>query len=369
MSQADSVPPPPEKPAEPAPPPAFHVASSPHLSEGTTTRRIMFEVVLAMLPLLAVAIYMYRLSALVLVVTTVAGCLVAEAAANWIRGRRQSSLADGSAIVTGMILAFSLPPSMATSSKFYMAFIGGIVAIALAKAVFGGLGQNLFNPAMVGRAFLMICFPAAMVLWSHTAPMKAAGVDATSTATPLYQAAKLREFVGKAQADPDKAEEFVAEAEKVRQEMPGLWQLLIGNVRGCVGETSALIAFLAGMYLVIRRVADWRMPVGVLGSVAVFTTILYLIDSGRYANPLYQLTSGALMFGAFFIATDYVGAPVTPRGRWVFAVGVGVLVVLIRVFGVYPEGFMFAILIMNALTPLIERWTVPTPFGGKVPAA
>lgn len=373
MSQADSVPSPPEKAAEPAPPPAFHVASSPHLAEGTTTRRIMFEVVLAMLPLLAVAVYMYRLSALVLVVTTVVGCLLAEMVANWIRGRRQSSLTDGSAIVTGMILAFSLPPSMAVWWKFYMALLGGIVAIALAKAVFGGLGQNLFNPAMVGRAFLMICFPAAMVSWTPTAPMAsemaAKDVDATSTATPLYQAAKVREFVGKAQANPDKAKDFVAQAEEVRQEMPGVWRLLIGNVGGCVGETSALIALLAGMYLVIRRVADWRMPVGVLGSVAVFTTILYLIDSDRFANPLYHLTSGALMFGAFFIATDYVGAPVTPRGRWVFAVGVGVLVVLIRVFGVYPEGFMFAILIMNALTPLIERWTVPTPFGGKVPAA
>jgi electron transport complex protein RnfD len=336
MSEAPS-------PAKAKPPPAaagpdLLVSAAPHLGAGATTRQIMFEVVFAMLPLFGFAIYFYRLQAVVLTAVTVAGCLVAEGLANKIRGRSVASLTDGSAIVTGMILAFSLPPSL----NPYMAFLGGVVAIVLAKAVFGGLGQNLFNPAMVGRAFLMICFPAAMVAWTAPAPLQAAGVDATTMATPLYAAAK-------------------------NLELPSLMDLSLGKVGGCVGETSALAAIIGGLYLVIRRIADWRQPVGVLASVAVFAGIAHAVND-EFEGPLFHLTSGALMFGAFFIATDYVGAPVTPLGRLIFGVGVGALVMLIRLFGAYPEGFMFAILIMNALTPLIERWTVPTPFGGHATA-
>ena len=345
MSQADSIPPAKAPPAKPAPP-LFHVSSAPHLSEGTTTRRIMFEVVLAMVPMFIVAVIMYQLYAVELVVATVAGCLAAEALANKTRGRGMSSLTDGSAIVTGVILAFSLPPAL----NPYMAFIGGMVAILLAKAVFGGLGQNLFNPAMVGRAFLMICFPAAMGIWTEPLTLHTIGdasIDGVTMATPLYAAAKT--------------------AAAAADTLPSLWNLFIGKVGGCVGETSTLAALIGGLYLVLRRVADWRQPVAVLGTVVIFSTIAHLANAD-FEGPLYHLNSGALMFGAFFIATDYVGAPVTPRGRWVFGVGVGVLVMLIRLFGAYPEGFMFAILIMNSLTPLIERWTAPTPFGGKVPA-
>ena len=368
MSEAANAPQAKPAPAKKKPDvgPEFLVSAAPHLADSATTQRIMFEVVLAMLPLLAVSIYMYRLQAVVLTVVTVAGCLAAEAVANWMRGRSQASLADGSAIVTGMILAFSLPASI----NPYMAFIGGAVAIALAKAVFGGLGHNLFNPAMVGRAFLMICFPAAMVAFTPTAPMKAdltaQGVDAVTCATPLYQAAKYAEFVNKAATDEENAEKYRRQANEIRAAMPTQWQLFLGNVGGCVGETSALAALIGGLFLVIRRVADWRQPVTVLASVAAFALIVWLIDSESYQNPLYYLNSGALMFGAFFIATDYVGAPVTPRGRLIFGVGVGALVMLIRLFGAYPEGFMFAILIMNALTPLIERWTVPEPCGGHL---
>jgi len=343
----------------------------------------MFEVVAAMLPLLAIAVYFHRLSAVVLTVATVAGCLVAEAIGNKMRGRGRSSLGDGSAIVTGMILAFSLPPSI----NPYMAFIGGLIAIALGKAVFGGIGNNLFNPAMVGRAFLMMCFPAAMAMWTPTAPMmdqakqelaqaksvpvgelSQEDVDAITTATPLYQAAKVAEAVKKAAAEPEKKDKHLADAEKIRGEMPTMWQLAIGNVGGCAGETSALLALICGLWLVIRGIADWRQPLALLIVVAAFAGITNLIDPDRFQGPLYHLTSGAMMFGAFFIATDYVGAPVSPWGRLIFGAGVGLLVMLIRVFGTYPEGFMFAILIMNGLTPLIERWTTPTPFGGHVPA-
>lgn len=384
MSEAQSVPP---SKAEPAAVQerGFLVSSAPHLADRATTSRIMFEVVLAMVPLLAAGIYFFRFAAVALTVLCVAGCLTAEAVANRMRGWSQASLRDGSAVVTGMILAFSLPASMASGSRFYMAFMGGVVAIALGKAVFGGLGNNLFNPAMVGRAFLMICFPAAMAAWIPTAPMmpeaKAAlaaeksvsvdalgreDVDAITTATPLYQAAKLSEYVAKAESEPEKQDVFRGQAQKIRDAMPGLWRLAIGNVGGCVGETSALIALICGLWLVVRGVADWRSPAALLAVVVVFAGLAHWINPGRFPGPLYHLTSGALMFGAFFIATDYVGAPLTASGRLIFGAGVGLLVMLIRTFGAYPEGVMFAILIMNALTPLIERATHPKPFGGQL---
>jgi len=338
MSQAEGVPA--TGAAEPVGPTLFHVSAAPHLSEGATTRRIMFEVVLAMLPMLAAGILLFRWAAVWLTVVVVAACLITEAVANWARGRSQASLTDGSAIVTGMILAFSLPPGI----RLYQAAIGGVVAIGLAKMLFGGLGQNLFNPAMVGRAFLMVCFPVAMTTWVEPATLRTIGVDAVTQATPLAAA--------KFHSAP----------------LAALVDLFVGRVPGCVGETSALAALVGGLYLLIRRVADWRQPVAMLATAAAFALIAHRIAPEKCADVLYHLNSGALMFGAFFIATDYVGAPVTPTGRLIFGAGAGLLVMLIRVLGGYPEGVMYAILIMNALTPLIERWTVPTPLGGKVAA-
>ncbi|MEW6197715.1 MAG: RnfABCDGE type electron transport complex subunit D [Planctomycetota bacterium] len=329
-------------------PRGFLVSSAPHLASGVTTRRIMFEVVLAMVPLFVVAVWCYHWNAVWLTVTVVAACLITEGVFNWTRGHSQVSLADGSAIVTGMILAFSLPPSL----RLYQAFIGGVVAIGLAKMVFGGLGHNLFNPAMVGRAFLMICFPVAMTTWLEPGTLHRIGdatIDGVTMATPLAAA--------KFHAAP----------------LAALWDLFVGKVGGCVGETSALAALIGGLYLVIRGVADWRQPLGVLVAAAAFTAIAHAVAPGKYPGGvahgvLYHLNSGALMFGAFFIATDYVGAPVTPWGRLIFGAGVGVIIMLIRLLGGYPEGVMYAVLIMNAITPLIERWTTPKPYGGHVQA-
>lgn len=339
MSEAQSVPP---SKAEPAAVQerGFLVSSAPHLADKATTQRLMFQVVLAMLPMLGVAIWLFGLSAVKLTLATMAGCLAAEAVANRMRGRRQSSLTDGSAIVTGMILAFSLPPALAP----YQAFIGGVVAIALAKAVFGGLGKNLFNPAMVGRAFLMVCFPVAMTTWTEPGTLHTIGVDAVTRATPLAAA------------------KFHSGSLAVMKD------LFIGNVGGCVGETCAAAVLLGGLYLIVRRVADWRQPVAMLGAAAVFAAIAHAVAPEKYAGVLYHLNAGGLMFGAFFIATDYVGAPLAPLGRLIFGAGAGLLVMVIRLFGGYPEGVMYAILIMNALTPLLERWTLPAPFGGTLKA-
>ncbi len=339
MSDATNAAKPAALPIKDAGPRGFLVSSPPHLAAGATTQRIMFEVLLAMLPLFGFALYMFRLSAIVLTVATIAGALAAEALGNLMRKRDQSSVYDGSAIVTGAILAFSLPPSL----NPYMAFLGGMVGIALGKIVFGGIGNNLFNPAMVGRAFLMICFPAALVSFTPTAPMTAAGVDATTMATPLYAAAK-------------------------QMDLPSMSALWLGNTGGCLGETSAIAALIGGLYLVIRGVADWRQPLALLLTAGIFAQIAHWIAPDAHPGATFHLTSGAMMFGAFFIATDYVGAPVNPWGRLIFGAGVGLLVMVIRLFGAYPEGFMFAILIMNSLTPVIERVTTPTPFGGKVEA-
>ncbi|MBK9118496.1 MAG: RnfABCDGE type electron transport complex subunit D [Phycisphaerales bacterium] len=363
-------------------PRGFLVSSPPHVAAGDTTQRIMFDVALAMLPLLAAAILYFGIGALVLVVVTTAGCLAAEAAGNWLRGRSQASLVDGSALVTGMILAFSLPPVREGGLNYYMGFLGGAVAIGLAKSAFGGLGNNLFNPAMVGRAFLMICFPAALGVWTEPGTGRLIGdpnIDAITMATPLQ----------------------IVKQSKPEYVPPSTGDLFVGKVGGCIGETSALAALLGGLYLVLRRRADWRQPVFVLLGVLAVTLGVYVVWPGEVDAKLlpalaeanaagelafrsglgladtlriawtgagYQLLSGALLFGAFFIATDYVGAPVNPLGRILFGLGVGVLIAVIRLFGAYPEGLMFAILIMNALTPLIERVTTPTPFGGHVKA-
>ena len=364
--------------------PAFLVSSSPHLADGATTRRIMFEVIAAMAPLFVMALYYFRSYVLLVSIPCVLGCLAAEAFANWMRGKSQTSLSDGSAILTGLILAFSLPPAL----NPYMSFLGGAVAILLAKAVFGGLGQNLFNPAMVGRAFLMICFPAALGMWTEPGTLHMVGdpnVDGVTQATPLgvatevaaAQSARIRakELVAAAGTELERQDALETETTAIQNELearsrlPHRWDRYIGNVPGCVGETSALAALIGGLWLVFRRVADWRQPVALLATVWLFAVIAHMAAPETYQSPYFHLSTGALMFGAFFIATDYVGAPVNPRGRLIFGAGVGLLVMIIRLFGAYPEGFMFAILIMNALTPIIERMTTPTPFGGHVTAA
>lgn len=235
-----------------------------------------------------------------------------------------------------------------------MAFLGGVVAIGLGKLVWGGLGQNLFNPAMVGRAFLMATFPTAMTTWPPPAdsenffavassnlafPLMQASVDATTAATPL----SLMKF---------------------QQQGTPLLDLISGHqIAGSLGEVSGLLILLSGAYLYLRRCLDWRVPVGILASASVFSSLLHGVDSSQYPSPLFTAFSGSLLFGAVFIATDPVTSPIAPLGAWIFGVGVGLLVVLIRVFGGFPEGMMYAVLLMNAATPLIERHTQPRTFG------
>lgn len=315
--------------------PTLVVGPSPHLrAMGPATPRLMLDVLLALVPVLAMALYVFGWPAAQQVSLAVAGCLAAEAAFTRCRGRT-APLGDLSAAVTGVILGLSLP----WSAPWYVPVIGAAVAIGIGKVVFGGLGQNLFNPAMVGRAFVMSAFPAAM---GAAAYVRAGGaVDAITQATPL------------------------SAAREASAKLPELWPLFVGTVNGSLGEVSAVACLVGGLYLCLRRTASWEIPVSLLAAAAATVAVLNGIHPGLTPSPAYHLFSGALMFGAFFIATDPVTSPLASRGKAVFGALIGVLVILIRVLGGYPEGVMFAVLFANGLVPLINRWTVPVPVGGR----
>ncbi len=320
-----------------APEPGFHVAPSPHLpgrGAPTSTRWMMLDVLLALVPVLLAAVWVFQWYAVKQLVVCVLACLAGESLFMGWRGRR-GTVRDLSAVVTGAILALSLP----WSAPWYVGVIAGMVAVGLGKVVFGGLGQNLFNPAMVGRAFVLVCFPAALGATAYQAD--GALLDVVSRATPLTLAKQMGEGTL-------------------------LWPLFVGNVNGSLGETSALACILGGLYLCLRRTASWEIPVATVLTVAVLGALAQAAGLTVW-SAMHHLVGGALLFGAFYIATDPVTSPLTGRGKVVFGAGVGAVVMLIRLFSGYPEGVMFAVLLMNALTPLINRWTVPRPVGGPVP--
>ncbi len=326
-------------PAQADPPkPQLHVAPSPHLASTATTGGMMLDVLIGLLPVTVMAAYYFGLHALIQVGICVGSCMIFELMFNAMRGK-PASILDGSAAVAGAILGLSMP----WNAPWYAGVVGSLVAMGIGKIIFGGLGQNIFNPAMVGRTFVMISFSvsigsAAYVV--HDAPM-----EVVTQASPLSVA---KEAAGAA-------------------DLPGLWALFIGNVNGSLGETCSLACIIGGLWMVLRRSAAWRTPAGSVLGLAVISLIAQLIDP-QSLTMLQHLVGGAFLFGAFFIATDPVTSPVTPRGQWIFGIGYGVLVFLIRQYSAYPEGVAFAILLMNALTPLINRWTIPTPVGGPAPA-
>lgn len=329
--------------------PHLLLQAAPFLRSGLTTPRLMVEVLLFLLPVIGAAVWFFGLSAVLVLAATTAGAAATEWA--FVAARtRGASLADGSAILTGLILGLCLPPGIA----LWMAFLGGAVAIGLGKAAFGGLGQNLFNPALVGRAFLQAAFPTAITTWSaqgtvtefmtvrasnFAAPfMQAPPVDAVSTATPLG----LMKF----------------------EHVPTpLADLVLGNTAGSLGETCAIVIVICGVIMALRRIFDWRIPVAILASVAALSALAWAVNRDANPSPLFMLSSGGLLFGAVYMATDPVTSPISPRGAWIFGIGVGMLVVLIRLWGGLPEGVMYAILLMNAATPLIDRVTQPRGFG------
>lgn len=323
------------------------IATAPFVSSGLSTRRPMYEVLGALILSVAAAVYYFGVGALLVVVAATLGAVLTE----WTLGgprRGLGTLRDGSALLTGVLLALTLPPAI----PLWMAFLGGVIGIALGKSIWGGLGQNLFNPALVGRAFLQSAFPTTLTTWTApgaglmalqpsalAVPMGRAAVDVTTSATPLG----LMKFEG---------------------QLTDLLPLLMGNISGCLGETSGFVLIACGLWLGLRRALDWRLPVSTLLAVAAFSGVLHLFKPEAFPGPLFMICSGGLLFAVVFMVTDPVTTPITPRGAWIFGVGTGLLVVLIRLFGGLPEGVMYSILLMNSATPLINRYTQPRRFGG-----
>jgi electron transport complex protein RnfD len=293
---------------------------------------MMADVLVALLPVVAMALWHFRWYAILQVAASVGACVLAEALFAMLRGR-PAQLGDLSAVVTGAILGLSLP----WSAPPYVGVVGGFVAIGVAKAAYGGLGQNIFNPAMVGRAFVMISFASVLGATAYVRPDST--LEIVTQATPLTAARDAAASV------------------------PQLWPLFVGNVNGSLGETSALACLLGGLYLVARRSAPWQIPVAVVLGAAVVAGIADLVRPESPLTTLHHLVAGALLFGAVYIATDPVTSPLTPGGRWLYGGGIGALVIVIRLFSNYPEGVVFAVLLMNAAVPLINRWTIPDPLG------
>lgn len=298
------------------------VRPAPHLLDPDSTAKIMYSVLVALLPAVLAGVILFGVHALWLMLVSVAAACLTEAACQLLR-RQPVTITDGSAVITGLLLALNLPPGFPLGHAVF----GSFMAIALGKQLFGGLGENPFNPALIGRVVLAAAYPLEMTSWQ---PLGGIMADAVTTATPIG----LIEL-----GNP-----------------PPLGDLLLGNVLGCIGETSVVAILIGGIFLLWRKVIDWRIPVGYLGSVAVLSGFMG-------GNPLLQLCTGGLMLGAFFMATDLVTCPITKPGRWIFAIGAGVVVVLIRRFGGLPEGVSYSILLMNALTPLINKITTPRVFG------
>lgn len=324
--------------------PAYVVSSSPHAHSGASVRGIMLNVIVALLPAFAASLLFFGWDALRLTAVCVSACVAFEYGARRLM-KRDSGVGDLSAVVTGILLAFNLPPDLPGP----MAVAGCFFAIVVAKQIFGGIGYNPFNPALIGRVALLISFPVSMTAWSAwRIPAPAAGVDAVTTATPLGLVKTALASGGNLPLTFDAAT---------------AWQFFLGLKNGCVGEVSGAALLLGGIYLLWRRCIYWQTPFFYLATVFGFASILRLADPAHNLPALFHLLTGGAILGAFFMATDMVTTPVTRSGMVIFGVGCGFLTVLIRRWGGYPEGASFAILLMNAVTPLINRATRPAVFG------
>jgi Na+-translocating ferredoxin:NAD+ oxidoreductase subunit D len=318
------------------------VAASPHLKDRDSTPRIMWTVAASLAPVLLTSMFFFGISALLVVAAATAGVVLTE---KWLG--RAGSLRDGSAVITGVLLGLTLPPGI----PLWMALLGGFFGIAFGKAIWGGLGQNVFNPALIGRAFLQTAFPVAITTWPKP------GGDFFALKGDLF-AFPLMHPVPHAVTAATPLGLF-----KFEKQLTPLVDLVLGTTGGSTGETSAIVILLCGAFLAWKGYLNWRSPVSIFVSVLVFGYLTHLLNPGRAPDGLFQVFSGGLMLGAVYMATDMVTVPTTNKGRWIFGAAVGALVVIIRVYGGLPEGVMYAILIMNAFTPLINRMTMPTVFG------
>lgn len=326
----------------------LNVSPSPHQHSSETTRKLMYGVVFALLPALAASVYYFGTGAIIVTLTSVVSCVVVEYLIQKFVLKVNPSVSDGSAAVTGLLLAFNVPSNL----PLFIIVIGAVISIGVAKMTFGGLGNNPFNPALVGRVFLLISFPVKMTSWPVPTGFKTGYADAVTGATPL---GILSEGV-------KNGESVSALMEKI----PSHLQMFYGHMGGSMGEVAAGALILGGIYMIWKKIITWHIPVTVLLTVAIFTGILWQADPSKFADPVFHLLTGGVMLGAIFMATDYVTSPMTPKGMIIYAVGIGVITVLIRTWGAYPEGVSFAILIMNAFVPLLNMYIKPARFGKEV---
>ncbi len=321
------------------------VAPSPHIHQELTVPQIMRGVIYAMLPALALSVYVFGIGAVNVTVIAIVSCAFFEYLICTYLLKTKSSVADGSAIITGMLLAFNVPSNL----PWYIVVIGSAVAIGIGKMSFGGLGNNPFNPALVGRVFLLISFPVQMTSWPE--PVASWSIDGATGATPL---GLLKDGLRVGDTVP-----------AIMNEMPSNVDFLLGFQGGSLGEMSGVALILGLIYMLYRKIITWHIPISMVVTIFILTGLFWLINPEKYADPVFHILTGGVLLGAIFMATDYVTSPFTHKGMLIFGVGIGIITVLIRLFGAYPEGVSFAILIMNAFVPLINRYTKPRRFGNK----
>ncbi len=319
----------------------LNVSGSPHVHSDESTKKIMWRVNLALVPSLIVAIAFFGLNALLISIVSVGSCILFQWLIEKFLLKTESTISDGSAVVTGLLLAFNVP---ATREMILLVIIAALVAIGIGKMSFGGLGKNPFNPALVGRVFMLISFPVQMTTWPKPGQnlfsmVSQPTTDLTTGPTPLGMF-----------------------KENGVQAVGDIWGYFVGHIGGSLGEVSALAILIGAIYLLCRRVISWHIPVSFIGTAFIFSGILWLCDKSAFMDPLTTILTGGIMLGACFMATDMVTSPMTKSGQLVFGFGCGLLTIIIRNWGNYPEGVSFAILLMNAVTPLINRWCKPKRF-------
>jgi len=338
--------------------PLIELSTSPHVSAPQNVVVIMRNVVYALLPICAYAIYQFGLSVLVSIITVTLTCVLTERFFNWV-GKTQSTINDWSAVITGILLALTLPPGF----PLWMGAVGGFVAIAMGKALFGGLGFNIFNPALMGRAFVQAAFPVAISTWTPAFfTGRFENFIPTTLTFPFQTPPGVSVWVQQVAVDGFTGATPLA-LRQIQLVNTNLWDLFLGTTAGSAGGSATALILACGAYLAFRKMLDWRIPASIFLGVIITSGILHLIDP-KFAAPMFMLLSGGLMLGAIFMATDMVGSPVTPLGVLVYGLLIGFLTVIIREFASLPEGIMYAILLGNAAMPLIEQVTQPRVFGG-----
>ena len=323
----------------------YTISGSPHVHGGESTKKIMYSVIIALMPAFLFSIYYFGFNAVRVTLISVAACVLVEWLIQKFLIKGPCTIADGSAIITGILLAFNLPSNIPA----WMIIVGSIVAIGIGKMSFGGLGNNPFNPALVGRVFMLISVPVAMTTWPTPQPLfGGAAIDALTGPTLLG-------YVKEGLSQGVSAENLI------------MYDNIKGFIySGSLGEIGSIAVIIGGLFLIIRKVIDWQTPVIIIATVAIVSTICWLIDPVQFVHPFIHIFGGGLMLGAFFMATDMATSPMTMKGKIIFSIGVGALTIIIRLWGAYPEGMSFAILIMNAFVPLINKACKPTRFGNLV---